>query len=367
MLAACGGGSAGAGDPPPGGFRDRYATAPASFTASMHTATRAADGSVILAGGSRGQGTLSDAIERFDPATGTIARIGSLSAGRGSHRATRLASRAILVTGGLVVEGDSRNTELIDEGTGTATTGGAMSVPRVDHAALALADGRVLVTGGNASGERAALGISDSAEMWDPEAKTFRRLAARMHIGRAAHTMTLLPDGRVLVVGGYTAAGTYQFAELFDPRGETFTPVGAARPMRASHAAHPYGAGQVLILGGETVAPGSDAIQPLASVLRFDAASNTFTDLQPLASPRTWAASVGLPGGAVLLFGGQRELPQYTASAEYYDPLSGGRAIAALDGERALHTATLLASGRVLIAGGEARDGTYTTTVQLYE
>ncbi len=60
-------------------------------------------------------------------------------------------------------------------------------------------------------------------------------------------------------------------------------------------------------------------------------------------------------------------MPQYTASAESYDPATGGTPIASLDGGRALHTATRLASGRVLVAGGEAWGGAYTGSLLVYE
>ncbi len=348
-------------------YRDRYAATGSAFAASQHTAVAAADGSVLLIGGSRGESTLSDAIDRFDPATGRVQRIGTLGAGRAAHKATRLADGRILLTGGLFSDTDWRRAELVDERTGQSTPAGAMSVARVDHAALLLTDGRVLVSGGYASGERAPLGISDSAELWDPATRQFRRLGVRMSQGRAAHTMTLLADGRVLIAGGYSAAADYRFAEVFDPQTERFTPVAEAQALRANHLAQRQADGRVLILGGETVSAGSDAILPLASVLRFDPASGRFETVKPLAVPRTWAAGVPLPSGALLLFGGQQAMPHYSASAERYDPATGGQLIAALDGERALHSATRLADGRVLLAGGEAWGGAFRSSLLVYE
>ena len=213
-----------------------------------------------------------------------------------------------MISGGLVSENDPRRVEVIDERTGLCTAGGVMSVPRVDHAAVALADGRVLMTGGYASGERAALGISDSAEIWDPQSQTTRRLAERMRMARAAHTMTLLADGRVLIVGGYTAAAAYQFAEVFDPLAERFAPAGAGGALRASHAAHAQPDGRVLILGRrDRRPPAATRSRRFPASLRFDPASGAFSELAPLASARTWAASVMVPDGRVFLFGGQHD------------------------------------------------------------
>ena len=75
-----------------------------------------------------------------------------------------------------------------------------MAETRAYHTATLLSDGSVLVTGG---GDFADVGNSRlaSAEIWDPETGTFSP-AGTMAEGRFLHSATLLPDGRVLVVGG---------------------------------------------------------------------------------------------------------------------------------------------------------------------
>ena len=105
----------------------------------------------------------------------------------------------------------------------------------------------------------------------------------------------------------------------------------------------------------------------MASVLRFDPATGRFARLPSLTMPRTMVRAALLPDGRALLFGGQHELDRYAESAELYDPAQGGRAIAALDGERALHTVTRLASGRVAVIGGERKDGGWAQNVLIYE
>ena len=106
---------------------------------------------------------------------------------------------------------------------------------------------------------------------------------------RQFHTATALADGRVLIAGGLReTAGTYVFAELFDPQTETFTPLApdttGITQQRQLHAAHLCSDHGVLILGGEAV---GDTVEPLASVLRFDPATHRFTSQAPLATPRT--------------------------------------------------------------------------------
>ena len=89
-----------------------------------------------------------------------------------------------------------------------------MDHARQSHTATVLPDGRVLVVGGGADG-----GPLDSAEMRDPVSGTFSPTAP-LAAARAWHTATLLPDGRVLVVGGGDVdsdVGALASAELWVP------------------------------------------------------------------------------------------------------------------------------------------------------
>ena len=82
------------------------------------------------------------------------------------------------------------------------------------HTATLLPDGRVLVSGGQ--NEHILDGAHDSAELYDPRAGTWTSTAS-MDRARRNHTATLLPDGRVLIVGGVGAEGVEFTAELYDP------------------------------------------------------------------------------------------------------------------------------------------------------
>lgn len=347
------------------GYRDRYALAAARASMSQHAAAATADGAVLLMGGSRGGNVLSDAIDRFDPATGLVTRIGRLAQGRADATATRLAGGQMLLIGG-EAGFDARPAELVDERSGAARVAGTLGVARVEHAAVRLASGAVLVLGGNAPGEGNPLGFSRSAELWEPATQRFRRLAAVMSQPRAGHSATLLPDGRVLVAGGYTTSAGYVFAEIFDPASERFTALPDVLPLRANHLALAAPDGGVLLLGGETVQADTVDPVPLASALRFDPATGRFATLPALRAPRTLARGVMLAGGHALVFGGEESAGVPSASAERFDPATGSRTIATLDRARRGHSATLLASGRVAVIGGEdSRD--FTDTVLLYE
>jgi hypothetical protein len=338
-------------------FRDRYATWAAPFAVSAHAAVGAADGSVLVIGGSRaGESAPSTAIDRFDPATGRFTRIGELRTGRTGHTATRLPDGRVLVVGGVTALQIGSVADLIDERSGAVAHGGNLVQPRSRHSATLLADGRVLVVGGIGR---------NSAELWDPATNRWRLVTQRMRSPREYHSATLLADGRVLIAGGAPADLAVHQAEVFDPRTETFTPVaGLPDGPRALHAAWRLADGSVLLAGGEAVSP-DGSVEVLATALRFDPATNRLEAAAPLARARTIATALPLPGDRLLLFGGEHAIDEPAPTAESYGR-AGGRALAAMPGGRRLHSATRLPDGRVLIVGGEHAGG-YANEVLIYE
>lgn len=351
------------------GFQDRWSTLAATWTSAQHATAVVPDGRVLLIGGSRGESVLSHRVDRFDPRTGTVESIGQLDVGRSEATATVLPDGQVLVVGGSVSQDDPRRVERIDPLSGAVTAAGRLSVSRVGHAAAPLSGGRVLVCGGVTIGEGATLGVSRSAEIWEPATGTFRRLASEMVAPRLSHTLTPLPDGRVLVVGGYSWVTDPGLAEIFDPTTETFSPLSAPFPNRASHLTLVQPDGPLLVLGGDVPQPGSEDPLPIASVLRYTpewGGPGRFEAVAPLREPRTMAAGVMLPSGQVLLAGGQGAALQALATAERYDPALGGVAAAALDGPRMQHSLVRTASGTVVALGGTPGGLGYSRSVQVY-
>jgi hypothetical protein len=350
----------------PVSWRNRYQALPTPARLSGHAAVTAADGSVLLIGGSRGTSVLSAQIDRYDPGTGQLAPLGTMAEGRSQAQALLLPDGQVLIGGGVTSGMTGRQLERIDPRTGAIAPAGELSVPRIDAGAVVLADGRVLFCGGHTAGEGAELGLSRSCDLWEPATGSARRLTQSMTVPRAGHRLTRLRDGRVLVTGGYSTATPYRYAELFDPVTLSFAPVDApvAEPL-AQQVAVLHTDGSVLLIGGEQ-APGLQAV-PRAEVWRFDPQTLTFSARPPLALARTLAAAVALRNGQVLLFGGQTDSEHHAASAERYDPALGGSAIASLDQDRAYHSASRLPDGRVLIAGGETIDGAIAGALLVYE
>jgi hypothetical protein len=354
----------------PVSFRDRHRQV-AELQIAEHATAALDDGTVLVIGGSRAElNTASPWIERIDPRAGTVARVGELAAGREQGEATALGDGRWLLTGGLLAEWiPGRTAEIIAVGTdGSVRVSGAgdMSQRRIRHAATLLADGRVLVTGGFTAGEGSPAGISRSAEIWDPASGRFRLLPRTMATARANHTATRLPDGKVLIVGGYSVEASPPLGEIFDPATETFTVLATpGTASRAAHAAVALPGGDVLILGGENTA----GTVTVSSVLRFQYGTRTMQTLPDLLAPRRHAAAVLTADGTVLLFGGAGGDDAPAASAERYTPAQGSRAIASMPDGRLSHSAALLRgplAGKVLLVGGWRGDW-YNPAVSLYE
>jgi hypothetical protein len=104
--------------------------------------------------------------------------------------------------------------ELYDPKTGTFSPTGSLATARSGHSATALPDGRVLIAGGSPVGDSS--GVVASAELYDPATGTFSPTGS-LATARAAHTATLLPDGRVLIAGGYDGSKEFASAELYQP------------------------------------------------------------------------------------------------------------------------------------------------------
>src|SRR5204863_6843884 len=97
-----------------------------------------------------------------------------------------------------------------------------MAATRVNHTATLLLNGKVLVVGGFSAYGGPALA---TAELYDPATETWTATSG-LTTARSYHTATLLDNGKVLVAGGYGSSGPSASAELYDPATGTWTATG---------------------------------------------------------------------------------------------------------------------------------------------
>ena len=331
---------------------------------ARHAAALLPDGRVLVVGGSSTANT-----ELYDPRIGQWVLAAPTNHPRGDWPAIAITGHgdAIVIGGGsgwdgrqFIVDG---STELFDPEANVWTLTGDMIVPRLSPTAVALADGRVLVTGGVDKYDNTVT----LAEIYDP--KTGQWAAAGETSPRFSHTATLLRDGRVLVVGGvvddFWGVPT-ETAEIFDPRDGTWTVTGSLRFARAEHTATLLPDGSVLVAGGyRRELPGGWAIFGIwPDSERYDPATGTWTLAGSLGTPRFEHTATALRDGSVLLVGGIEPFGSVPAisyatldSVEHFAPTgSGWLEGAVVPTARFEHTATMLLDGSVLVAGGSGDD-----------
>jgi hypothetical protein len=107
--------------------------------------------------------------------------------------------------------------EIFDPASGTFTAASKMASARIAHTMTLLPDGRVLVAGGLTTYDftvNATL-VTATAEGYNPDHKGFEAFLHTMNSPRAFHSATLLNDGRVLLAGGERANPPYPFDQPF--------------------------------------------------------------------------------------------------------------------------------------------------------
>jgi hypothetical protein len=309
-----------------------------------HMALLLLDGRVFVVGGGAAVAGANDrtSAELYDPGTGTWSATAGMLAPRDDFSATLLADGKVLVAGGAGNTGELA--EVYDPVRGTWNATGSLVAPCYFHTAARLLDGKVLVASCTAYS-----GALAPAELYDPISGTWS--ATGNMVGRAGGSRaTLLRDGKVLVISGTGSS------ELYDPISGTWSATGNMIMPTCACTATLLPDGKVLVAGATSRTNGGDLV---ASAELYDPQSGAWSATQGMVAARAGQAAVLLADGKVLVTGGAgNEKPNgdpVLASAELYDPASGTwSATASMLLPRRDFSATLLADGKVLVAGGMA-------------
>src|SRR5438270_628536 len=120
-------------------------------------------------------------------------------------------------------------------------------------------------------------------------------LSSNLNKGRLNHTATLLPNGKVLVAGGYGVDGPLNNAQLFDPATGTWNSAGTLTNARVGHTATLLANGKVLVAGG---------VDSGKTAELYDPATQTWSLTGGLNIQRDWPTATLLANGKVLVAGG---------------------------------------------------------------
>jgi hypothetical protein len=324
-------------------------------------AVRLSGGQVLLAGGVDATGTAVATTVLFDPVARTWApQVTSLATARRRHTTTRLGDRRVVAAGGLGADGAPLATvEVFDPVARTWSTPDArLATARSGHSAT-MADRKLLVAGGT-SARGAALA---SAELLDPTTLTWTAVGS-MTEARTGHAAVVLGTGAVLVVGGAVPTGDGERAlascELYDPATKSWIPTGSLATPRKGHQATLLPGGKVLVTGGDAVPAIPYRVDSLGSAEVYDPQTGVWKPVRDMpGGGRSGHRCVRTPRGAVVIGGVGRP----RAAAGYRDVVAFNPGTGSWTATGALATgrwdfaAVDLADGRVLAVGGRALAG----------
>ena len=289
--------------------------------------------------------------------------LGALRQGDGDNRAARLADgRTIVVSGEWRGFGTARaRADTWDPVAGVVSID-PPTIPRVNPTTTLLLDGRVLVVGGYGGPYQYASSAIASAEVWDPVTSTFLPTGS-MAAARVGHTATLLPDGRVLVVGGAGPQGEAAEAEMWDPQTDAFSPAGTLGHPRMGHAATLLLDGRVIVAGGLDPMTGDGFM----AVEVWDPSTRSFIGAIALFDAPKAMSLTRLASGSVMM-AGAFVAPGGYRGVVFWRPSGAAREDSVeMAQHRDGHTATLLPDGRVMVAGGRSPTGDVLDSVELWD
>jgi Kelch motif len=316
-----------------------------------HTATLLSNNKVLIAGGMERNGTWLDSAELYDSETGQFTEVGKMLSRRAGATATLLANGKVLIAGGNDGIRTLASAEMYDPVRNAFSVAASMGSARAHAVAITLKNGKGLILGGNGDGDTEQL---SSAELFDPDSARFVP-TGRMLYPRASFAAVRLQDGKVLVMGG-ASAGAYPnhrvetSAEVYDPDTGRFTVTGNMRVPRHKLGAALLPDGRVLVVGGSDT---RDWRGMYSSTEIYTPASGRFSP-----GPEMKFKRFKLPEGVLQLEDGRVLIAGGSAQPEIYDPASSTLVTSSgetLDGFF-FSSATLLRNGEVLLVGGYGMD-----------
>ncbi len=191
--------------------------------------------------------------------------------------------------------------------------------------------------------------------------------------------VNLPSSGDVVLMGGWSSGGkSTATAEFYDPNKGKFLSTGSMAATAGALSAALLDSGKLLVAGGfggkskfvhKTVSTNITG-SATTNLQTYDPLTGLFTaTTSPLATARFGATATVLPSGKVLIAGGVDTTGTPLNTAEVFDPLAGttSATVNTMGSARAFHTATLVGSKVLLVGGASDTVGTPTASADLYD
>lgn len=266
------------------------------------------------------------------------------------HHERRHHITQLLPTGEILVAGGTDNPqyalsscEVYDPASGMWRNSNAMNVARERHTATMLPSGVLVVIGGN-SGSTSGNVLVSAIEHYNPVTDTWK-IEGYLNRARQNHSAVLLPNGKILVIGGYTG-GVTSDCELYDPITGQTTSAASLNTPRHDLNAIGLSTGHVLAVGGRHN-------EYMTSCEIYDYLTNTWRVTGSMYQPRMVGSLVQLANGTILATGGRKSENEIAPGAEVFDPVTEQwTEIVSMDQARHWQGGVLMPGDRYLITGG---------------
>lgn len=272
----------------------------------------------------------------------------------------------------MLEQGEKRTFKMFFGIVGEVGTVGQLNIPRGAHAAAVLPDGRVLIAGGFNGPEGDPGALLASTEIYDPTTGV-AVVSAPLQEPNAHQQATVLDDGSVLLSGGERDALTMNgHFFIYDPEDGGFRgEVPAAASPRIHHAAARIPGGALLVGGGTLVDTTLTPLTSDAQTSTLNPGNVSVTSASPM--PRAYGTATALDpfgsDGRVFLSGGLDATPAVVPS-QVFDSASGDTSTitGVLYKDRFNHAAVLTGNGTVLLIGGrEAPQGVRLANIEEFD
>jgi hypothetical protein len=273
----------------------------------------------------------------------------------------------IIVAGGRDAAGEPLDSvESFDPGTGSWTGEAPLPTPRVRGQVAPLVGGGALLLGG--LGPRGE--VIETIDAYRP-VQGWTSIPATRDVTGVGLVATSLQDGKILVTGGALPGGPARDTATLVEKDGSLHRAGALALARAHHTVSVVGTGGfsvAYVIGG---AQGGDLAQVIGDIEVFDPRApeaRSSGQVGSLLTARALHTATVLDSGEVLVVGGQNGDGAALDSAETFDPITRAVAPAGrLEGPRIHHSATLLHDGRVLVTGGIDGTGQPLRSAEIYD